>query len=92
LVSKKLTGIRLIPVELEIGGEAAAEGAKAFQQFVAAGLTRHAKLTPISDMDFDLVAFPEPERFDHDSGKANREAISPFGDLHFKFSQGYTFG
>jgi hypothetical protein len=91
LVSKKLTGIRLVPVELEIGGEAAAEGAKAFQQLVAAGLARHTKLTPVSDMDFDLVAFPESERFDHDGGKANRETVSPFGDLHAKFSDGYTF-
>ncbi|ESZ18470.1 hypothetical protein X737_18035 [Mesorhizobium sp. L48C026A00] len=29
--SKKLPGIRLIPVELEIGGKAAAEGAKPLQ-------------------------------------------------------------
>jgi hypothetical protein len=31
LVSKKLTGIRLVPVEPEIGRETAAECAKAFQ-------------------------------------------------------------
>jgi hypothetical protein len=90
LVSKKLAGIRLVPVELEISGEATAEAAKAFQQLVAAGLARHAKLTPISDVDFDLVAFLKSERFDHDGGKANREAVSPFGNLHAKFSHGYT--
>jgi hypothetical protein len=41
-------------------------------------------------VNFDLVAFPESERFDHDGGKPNREAVSPFGDLHARFSVGYT--
>jgi hypothetical protein len=30
-VSKKLAGIRLVPIELEIGGETTAEGAKPLQ-------------------------------------------------------------
>jgi hypothetical protein len=81
-VSKKLPGIRFVPVELEVGGEATAEGAKALQQFVASGLARYAELSSVRDVDFDLVAFPESERFDHDGRKANRKAVPPFCDLH----------
>ena len=33
-------------------------------------------------MNFDLIAFPEPKRFDHSGRKADRETVSPFGDLH----------
>jgi hypothetical protein len=57
LVSKKLTGIRLVPVELEVGRQTSAEGAKAFQQRVPPGLARHAEILAASDVDFDLVAF-----------------------------------
>jgi hypothetical protein len=81
-VSKKLTGIHLAPIELEIGGEAPAKGAKALQEFVASGFSRDAKLADVSDMDFDLIAFPKLERFDDSDGKADRETVSPFGDLH----------
>jgi hypothetical protein len=48
LVSKKLTGIRLVSIEPEIGRETAAEAAKAFQQFVAPGLACHADREPLS--------------------------------------------
>ncbi|MEH2589206.1 hypothetical protein V1273_003045 [Bradyrhizobium sp. AZCC 1721] len=90
-MSKKLTGIRLVSVELEIGRETAAEGAKAFQQLVAAWLARHTELSFGSHVDLDFIAFPEPKRFNHDGGKANRETISPFGDLHaISLSAGYT--
>jgi hypothetical protein len=41
-------------------------------------------------MDFDLIAFLEPKRFDHGGGKADREAVSPFGDLHADLLVGYT--
>jgi hypothetical protein len=57
-VSKKPRGIHLVSVEREIGGEAAAECAQPFQQLVAAGLARHAELSPVSDVDFDLVVSP----------------------------------
>src|SRR5829696_8997651 len=92
LVSKKLPGIRLVPVELEVGGEATAEGAKALQQLVASRLARNAELSSLRDVDFDLVAFLEAERFDHDGGKANRKAVPPFCDLHASSpSIRYTF-
>src|SRR6266446_10879624 len=41
LVSKKLPGIRLVPVELEVGRKAPAKSAKALYQLFAAGLARH---------------------------------------------------
>jgi hypothetical protein len=59
LVSKKLTGIRLVPIEPEIGGEATSEAAEALQQLVASGLARHAEIFGIGDVDFDLVALLE---------------------------------
>src|ERR1700738_5036849 len=51
LVSKKLPGIRLVPVELEVCGKAPTESSKALQQLFAPGLARHAELTLASNMD-----------------------------------------
>jgi hypothetical protein len=89
-VSKKLTGIRLVSIELEVSGKPAAEGAETLQQLIAPGLPRDAKLAGVSDMDFDLVALLELKRFDHSGRKANGETVSPFGDLHATPSSGYT--
>jgi antitoxin Phd len=89
-VSKKLAGIRLVPVELEIGGEAAAEGSKTSQQLVTPGFARDAEILAAGDMDFDLVAFVEAERFDDNGGQANRQTVSPFGNLHGNLSERYT--
>jgi hypothetical protein len=36
----------------------------------------------IGDPDLDLVAASQLKRFDDDGGKANREAVVSFGDLH----------
>jgi hypothetical protein len=44
-VSKKLPGMRLVPIKLEIRRKAAAEGAQAFQQLLPSGLTSHEELT-----------------------------------------------
>lgn len=49
--SKKLPGIRLIPIELEIGGKATAEGAKPLQQFLARRFARDAESSVFGDMD-----------------------------------------
>jgi hypothetical protein len=89
-VSKKLTGIRLVSVEFEIGRKSAAEGAKTPQQLVTPRLARDIELPAAGDMDFDLITFFEPERLDHSGRKADRETVSPFGDLHAKLSIGYT--
>ena len=53
----KLPGIRLIPVELEVGRQAPAESAQAFQKILPPGLTGDGEGLRIGDMDFDLVAF-----------------------------------
>src|SRR5437879_4226336 len=74
LVSKKLPGIRLFPVELEIGREAPAESAQALQQLITPGLARDAKLTTICDMDFDVIARFQLKSLDHRGRKADGEA------------------
>jgi hypothetical protein len=61
LVPKNLAGIRLVPIEDEIGGQATAEGAQALQQVVAAQLVRDHEIPGVGDVDFDLVAFLETE-------------------------------
>jgi hypothetical protein len=88
-VSKKLPGIRLVSVELEVGGEPATERAETFQQLFAPGLARDAKLPGVCDMDFDLIAFAKFQGFNDSGGKADGEAIAPFGDLHAILA-GYT--
>jgi hypothetical protein len=88
-VSKKLTGIRLVPVKLEVGREPTAESAKTLQQFFASRLARDAKLPGVRDMDLDLVTFPKFQGFNDSGGKADGEAIAPFGDLHAALL-GYT--
>jgi hypothetical protein len=82
LVSKKLPGIRLVSIELEVSGKPTAEGAETLQQLIAPGLARDAKLAGVCNVDFDLVALPELKRFDHSGRKADGETVSPFGDLH----------
>jgi hypothetical protein len=81
-VSMKLPGIRLVPVEFEVGGQAPAEGAQAFQQLLPAGLARDRERSGVGDVDFDLVAFLQLKRLDHGGRQANGEAVAPFGDLH----------
>jgi hypothetical protein len=89
LVSKKLPGIRLVSVEPEVGGESTAEGAETLQQLLAPRLARNAKLPSVRNMDFNLVTFTKFEGFNDRGGKANGEAIAPFGDLHAPLL-GYT--
>jgi hypothetical protein len=83
-VSKKSTGIRLVPVELEIGREATAKSAKAAQEFATIRFARNTELAHAGNMNLDLVAFLESQGFDDGCWKTNRQAISPFGDLHCK--------
>lgn len=68
-MSKKLPGIRLIPVELEFGRKAPAEFAQALQQLSAAGLARDGELTRVGGMDFDLVALFQRESLETRSGR-----------------------
>jgi hypothetical protein len=82
LVSKKLSGIRLVSVKLEVSGEPTAECAETLQQFIAPGLARDAKLPSVRNMDLDLIAFPELQGFNDSGRETHGEAIAPFGDLH----------
>src|SRR5215831_9112881 len=82
LLSKKLPGIRLFAVELEIGREPAAEGSQPVQQLCPPGLARHSKLTPVGDVDFDFIALLQLQRFDHSCREPHCQAVAPFRNLH----------
>src|SRR5690348_13163988 len=82
LVSKNLPGIRLVSVELEVGGKAPAKSSKALYQLFTARLARHAELTFVGDMDFDLIALLQFECVHYRGGKTDRQAVSPFRDPH----------
>src|SRR5258707_10967131 len=84
LVSKKLPGIRLVAIELEVGGKAAAERTKALQHLLPSGLALDGELPRIGDVEFDLVAVFQLQRLDHRSREANGKAVAPFGDPHDK--------
>lgn len=71
LLSMKLPGIRLIPVELEIGRQAAPEGAQALQQFLGAGFAGDAEASGVRDMDFNFLAFTQFESLDDGGGDAD---------------------
>src|ERR1700733_3809019 len=87
----KLPGIYLVPVEFEIGRQAASEGVKPLQQVLTARFARDGEFPRVGDMDFDLVAFLKLQRFDHRGGNPNRQTVAPFGDLHHPLSfHGYT--
>ena len=89
-MSKKLPGIRLVPVELEVGGEATAEVAKAFQQLVAPGLARHAEPSPVSDVDFDLIAFLSPSASTTTAGRRTARLFPHFATCMLVSVSGYT--
>jgi hypothetical protein len=81
-LSKKLTGVGVVSIELEIGRKTATEGAKTLQQLVAPWLACNPELPAAGDMYFDVVGFPEFERSDHGGRKADGKTVSPFGDPH----------
>jgi hypothetical protein len=82
LVSKKLPGIRFLPVELEVSRQPTAIGAQLIQKILSAWLPRNAKLTCAGDADLNFVAFLKPQRFHHHRRKADGETVAPFCDLH----------
>ena len=80
-----MTGIRLFPVELEVSGQPPPIGAQPVQEILSAWLPRNGELALASDV-INLVALLELQRLDHGGGKADGEAVAPFGDLHEDFS------
>src|SRR4051794_11617780 len=88
-VSKKLSGIRLIPVELEVVRETPAKRAEAVQQVGAARLSRNPEAAGIRQMDLDLVAFLELQRLRNGCRQADGQTIAPLCDAHV-WLQGYT--
>ena len=81
-MSKKLTDIRLVAIELEVGRQAPAERTKTLQQLVPPRLARDTEFARIGDMNFDFVAFLKFKRLDNDSRKTNGQTIAPLRDLH----------
>jgi hypothetical protein len=55
-LSKDLRGIRLVPVEIEVGGKAPAKSAKALWQLFAPGLCSTPNSSSSATWIFDLVA------------------------------------
>jgi len=90
LVSKKLPGIRLVSVELEVRGKPTAEGAETLQQLLAPRFARDPEPPGVGNMDFDFVAFPQLQCFDHSGRKADGKAVAPLGDSHVMLPSGYT--
>src|SRR3984957_19169697 len=88
-VSKKLPGIRFFPVKLEIMWQPTSVGAQLIQKILSAGLPRHAKLARGGDLNFNFVAFLEPQGLHHSSGKPDGETVAPFRDLQGSLL-GYT--
>ena len=88
-MSKKLPGIRVFAVELEIWRQPTAKGPHRFNN-LAARLPSNAECALASHVYLNLVAFLEPQSLHHSRGKANGEAVAPFCDLH-DLLLGYTF-
>src|SRR5512137_2483497 len=76
LVSKNASAalIGLESVELERGGEAAAELAQPREELPGTGRPGHLESLLAHDLDLELVAFSQAKGFDHRGGKANCEA------------------
>jgi hypothetical protein len=81
-VSKKLPGIRLVPIELEVRRQAPSKCTQPLQELVATGLAGHLQFTSIGDADLDIVAILQFQRLNDGGGKTNRKAVAPFCDLH----------
>src|ERR1700722_14251278 len=88
--SKKLPGIRFFPVKLEIPRQPTPVGAQLSQKILSAWLPRHAKLARSGDVNFNFVAFLEPQGLHHNSRKPDGETVAPFRDLHVSLL-GYTW-
>jgi len=56
--------------------------AQSFQQLVTPRFARNPEPSARGDMNLDLVAFFQPERFDDGRRKAHGQAMSPPRDLH----------
>ena len=82
LLSKKLPGIRLIAIKLEIGGDDASETSQPSQPLFAAWCPFHLKRSGACNANLDIVSLLQRERFDDTGGKTDGEAIAPFGNLH----------
>jgi len=80
LVSMKLPGTCLVPVEPEVGGQAAPEGPQALQQLLASGLARNPQMPGAFDVDLDLVALTQRQDLDDGGGETDRQAVTPFGN------------
>jgi hypothetical protein len=78
-VSKKaLTGIDLVSVKDESGGQRTAEFAQASERVTFALIAAHFEYPLTGDPNLDLVAFLEIESVNHGRGQPHRKAVPPF--------------
>src|SRR5271168_3436005 len=85
LVSKKILapGIGFFAVKNKSGRERPAEFAKTGEGQLFAIVPANFKDAVFGNADFDLIAFLESEGFHDGGGQTNRQAIAPFGYLHY---------
>ena len=88
-MSKKSPFIRLVPVEDEIGGQAAAQARADGRAIVAAGFAREPEAARALDMDFDLVAGAQFQRFATAAGM-RMARLAPHLATRTAESSGYT--
>src|SRR3954452_23149855 len=81
-VSKKSPGIRLFPVEFEIGRQSPAKRPEAGQKFLAGGLAGDDEFARTGNPDFDVVPLLEIKSLDHRGGKPNSQVVSAFRFTH----------
>jgi hypothetical protein len=81
-VSQSLSGVRLVPVELEVGRKTPTEPTKALQRLFSPGRSCHHEFPRTRDADFNLIAFFQLQRLDNRGGWANGETIAPSQDSH----------
>src|SRR5262249_53125923 len=74
--------IRLDPVKSETGRQSTAEFAQSPHQLLRCGSPLDLERTRPCDVNVDSVAFLQPQRLDHGSRNANRQAASPFRHSH----------
>src|SRR5579875_3689541 len=79
LLSKKSPGIRLVSIELEIGGHPSAEFLQDRQSLTPPLLLRHDFERSVRCRPkLDIVAFLEVQRTGDVGGDADRQAVAPF--------------
>jgi hypothetical protein len=82
LESKKLPGIRLVPIEFKALRQAPTECAQPFQQIRSRGFARDPEHSTIGNGDLNFVTVLERQYLDDRRRKPDGKAIPPLRNLH----------